>query len=151
MHFVKKKRLLKDLDDTCLLIESIGRDMISDAVCNILRGPLTRYTQHMCQYYDVLLTSAVDSSPIWNPITEVWESALLPLPMTSEGKIILVPNVIVRHRLSYQYDEYYTHYSYRAASEEWPPGNQGLLSSAKACEQPPPAAAGEIRTNSLTS
>jgi hypothetical protein len=62
--------LLKDLEDTCLLIEGIGRDMISDAVCNILRGPLIRYTQHMCQYYDVPLTPAVDSGPIWpGPLT----------------------------------------------------------------------------------
>jgi hypothetical protein len=30
--------------------------------------------------------------------------------MTKEGKIILVPKVIVRHRLSYEYNEYYTHY-----------------------------------------
>ena len=102
--------LLKDLEDTCLLIEGIGRDMVSDAVCNILRGPLIKYTQDMCQYYGVSLTPDVASGPIWNPEKEVWESALVPLPTTPEGKIILVPKVLVRHRLSYQYDEYYTHY-----------------------------------------
>jgi len=36
--------LLKDLEDTCLMIEGIGPDMVSDAVCNILRGPLIQYT-----------------------------------------------------------------------------------------------------------
>ncbi len=119
--------LLKDLEDTCLLIEGIGRDMISDAVCNILRGPLIHYTQHMCQYYDVPLTPAVDSGPIWNPVKEVWESTLLPLPMTSEGKVILVPKVLVRHRLSYQYDEYYTHYLLPAMQEDEIAARTGLV------------------------
>lgn len=102
--------LLKDLEDTCLLIPGIGRDMISDAVCNILRGPLIKYTQDVCQHYGIPLTPDISSGPIWNPELEVWESALVPLPMTSEGKVILVPKILVRHRLSYEYGEYYTHY-----------------------------------------
>ncbi|MCC8997411.1 MAG: hypothetical protein LM517_10285 [Nitrosomonas sp.] len=106
-----KSGLLKDLEDTCLLIEGIGRDMISDAVCNIIRGPLIKYTQDMCRYYGVPLTPNVASGPIWNPIKEVWESDFVELPMTTGfGKVILVPKVIVRHRLSYEYNEYYTHY-----------------------------------------
>lgn len=102
--------LLKDLEDTCLVIEGIGRDMISDAVCNILRGPLIKYTQDMCQYYGITLTPDVNSGPIWNAESGRWESSLVPLPMTPQGKVILVPKVLVRHRLNYQYDEYYTHY-----------------------------------------
>ena len=43
--------LLKDLEDTALLIPGVGSDMVSDAVCNILRGPLIRYTQDMCAHY----------------------------------------------------------------------------------------------------
>jgi hypothetical protein len=84
--------------------------MVSDAVCNILRGPLIKYTQDMCQYYDIALTPDIQSGPIWNLETEVWESALVPLPMTPKGKVILVPKVIVRHQLNYRFDQYYTHY-----------------------------------------
>jgi hypothetical protein len=110
--------LLKDLEDTCLLIDGIGRDMISDAVCNILRGPLIKYTQDMCVYYGIPLTPAVNSGPVWNAESGRWESALVPLPMTTQGKVILVPKVLVRHRLSYQYDEYYTHYLLPEMQEE---------------------------------
>lgn len=102
--------LLKDLEDTALLIPGIGTDMISDAVCNIIRGPLIKYTQDMCVYYGVPLTPEVDSGPIWNPQHEHWDHSLIPLPVTDYGKIILVPKILVRHRLSYQYDEYYRHY-----------------------------------------
>lgn len=105
-----KSGLLKDLEDTCLLIEGIGRDMISDAVCNIIRGPLIRYTQDICSYYGIPLTPNVVSGPIWNPHTEVWENKYVTLPMTSEGKLILVPKIFVRHRLSYGYQDYYQHF-----------------------------------------
>lgn len=102
--------LLQDLEDTCLLIDGIGPDMISDAMCNILRGPLIKYTQDMCVYYGVPLTPDVESGPVWNPEEERWERSLVPLPMTSEGKVILVPKVFVRRKVTYRSDEYYTHY-----------------------------------------
>lgn len=105
-----KSGLLKDLEDTCLLIEGIGRDMISDAVCNIIRGPLIRYTQDISRYYGIPLTPNVVSGPIWNSQSEAWESKYVSLPMTSEGKIILVPKIFVRHKLSYESREYYQHY-----------------------------------------
>jgi hypothetical protein len=106
-----KSGLLKDLEDTCLLIEGIGRDMVSDAVCNIIRGPLIKYTQDMCRYYGIALTPNVASGPTWNPAAEAWESTFVELPTTTRhGKLVLVPKVAVRHRLSYEYNEYYTHY-----------------------------------------
>ncbi|MCE9687996.1 hypothetical protein LZP73_17615 [Shewanella sp. AS16] len=102
--------LLQDLEDTALLIHGIGTDMISDAVCNILRRPLIKYTQDMCRYYGIPLTQNVESGPLWNPKKEVWETTFVDLPTTSYGKVILVPKVLVRTRLSYQYDEYYRYY-----------------------------------------
>jgi hypothetical protein len=83
--------LLKDLEDTALLIPGIGTDMISDAVSNIIRGPLIKYTQDMCMYYGIPLTPDVASGLIWNPQRELWEESLIPLPMTDFGKVILVP------------------------------------------------------------
>lgn len=105
-----KTGLLRDLEDTALLIPGIGTDMISDAVCNILRGPLIRYTQDMCAFYGVPLTPDIDSGPIWNPEKGGWETALVPLPMTPFGKVILVPKILVRQRLNYRFDQYYRHF-----------------------------------------
>ncbi|MCP1642995.1 hypothetical protein J2T41_002614 [Pseudomonas citronellolis] len=102
--------LLRDLEDTALLIPGIGADMISDAVCNIIRGPLIKYTQDMCVYYGIPLTDGIPSGPMWNPQTERWEQEFVPLPMTDFGKVIFVPKVLVRFRLSYSFNEYYSHY-----------------------------------------
>lgn len=101
--------LLKDLEDTALLIPGIGTDMISDAVCNIIRGPLIKYTQDMCLFYGVPLTPDIASGPVWNPQDERWDESLIPLPMTDHGKVILVPKILVRQRLSLRYDDYYRH------------------------------------------
>lgn len=122
-----KSGLLKDLEDTCLLIEGIGRDMISDAVCNIIRGPLIKYTQDVSSYYGLPLTPNVVSGPIWNPHTETWENKYVSLPMTNEGKIILVPKIFVRHRLSYEYQEYYQHYLLPEMQHDELQRNTGLV------------------------
>lgn len=105
-----KSGLLQDLEDTALLIDGIGTDMISDAVSNILRGPLIKYTQDVCKYYGVKLTEDIPSGPIWNPRDEKWEQGYVSLPMTNEGKVILVPKIIVRHKITYQHEEYHRHF-----------------------------------------
>jgi hypothetical protein len=102
--------LLEDLEDTALLIEGIGTDMISDAISNILRGPLLKYTQDMCNYYGIPLTPDVASGPVWNPQDERWEEYLIPQPITDFGRVTLVPKILVRHRLTYDSGHYYRHY-----------------------------------------
>lgn len=105
-----KTGLLKDFEDACLFIEGVGPDRISDAICNILRGPLIRYTQDMCQYYGIPLTANIDSGPVWNPYSNSWENDLIDLPTTCYGSILLVPKIAVRQKFSYDYQSYYTHY-----------------------------------------
>ncbi|WP_207888481.1 hypothetical protein [Pseudomonas sp. 30_B] len=100
--------LLQDLEDTCLVIEGIGSDMISDAICNILRGPLIEYTQEMCRYYGIPMQPNIPSGPIWDG--SQWTQRFTELPMTPKGKIILVPKIIARYNLSFRSDEYYRHY-----------------------------------------
>lgn len=102
--------LLVDLEDTCLLIEGIGPDRISDAVCNIIRAQLIKYTQDMCQYYGIPMTNSVDSGPIWDPASNNWNDNLISLPTTPYGKLILVPKNTVRHKFTYDSQGYYTHY-----------------------------------------
>lgn len=119
--------LLKDLEDTALLIAGIGTDMISDAVSNILRGPLIKYTQEMCEYYGIKLNPNIDSGPIWDPHKGKWHNEFVSLPMTKYGKVILVPKLLVRHRLCLQYDEFYTHYLLPEMQDEHLRNNSSLV------------------------
>ncbi|WP_272664607.1 hypothetical protein [Providencia sp. PROV174] len=127
--------LLKDLEDTALLIPGIGIDMISDAVCNILRGPFIRYTQNMCEYYGVKLEKNIASGSIWDAHKQCWYDELVSLPKTSYGKVILVPKNLVRHQLSYDSDEYYRHYLLPAMQEEHLNSNSSLVQVLKSGER----------------
>lgn len=122
-----KSGLLEDLEDTALLIEGINTDKISDAVCNILRGPLIKYTQDMCKYYGVPLTQNVVSGRIWDANLKKWEDNYVDLPMTSEGKVILVPKILVRRDITYKYDSYYRDYLLPAMQEEHLQNNSSLV------------------------
>lgn len=122
-----KTGLLKDFEDACLFIPGVGPDRISDAVCNILRGPLVRYTQDMCHYYGIPLQPDVDSGPIWNTLNNRWENELIELPVTPFGKILLVPKIAVRHRLVYDAQNYYTHYLLPAMQEHEKSLNSALV------------------------
>ncbi len=105
-----KSGLLEDLEDTALLIEGVGKDMISDAVCNIIRGPLIEYTQIMCHEYGIPLTPDVPSGSVWDSTSRTFSSFYTELPVTNKGPVILVPKILVRYDISYRYDEYYAHY-----------------------------------------
>lgn len=102
--------VLKDLEDTALLIDGVGPDMISDAVCNIIRGPLIEYTQDMCRYYGIPMASGVASGPMWDLREERWVASFVELPMPDGEKLVLVPKAIVRLAASYDVGEYYRHY-----------------------------------------
>jgi hypothetical protein len=119
--------LLRDLEDTVLMIPGIGPDMLSDAVSNIIRGPLLRYTQDMCAYYGIPTMADVDSGPIWNPVAERWDHVFLPLPVTKDTRLVLVPKILVRRRIAYDYTKYYRHYLLPAMQREELNANSGLV------------------------
>ncbi|WP_083965806.1 restriction endonuclease [Dokdonella koreensis] len=102
--------VVHDLEDTILFVDGVGPDMLSDAVCNIIRGPLIQYTQQACSYYGIPLTAGVDSGPVWNTRDEKWENSLIDLPMTKQGPLILIPKIIARVKQIYGHDEYYRHF-----------------------------------------
>jgi hypothetical protein len=102
--------LLEDLEDTILMVPGIADDRVSDISVNLMRGPLIRYTQEMAEYHGVPLVADVDSGPLWDPMEKEWYSEFVSLPMTPAGKLLLVPKGIVRHRMTYDLEEYYRHY-----------------------------------------
>lgn len=57
----------------------------------------------------------------------MWESTLVPLPVTDEGTVILVPKIIVRHKVSYEYPAYYTHYLLPEMQDAEIQANTGLV------------------------
>lgn len=101
--------LLEDLEDTALFIEQIGPDIISDITTNVCKGMLLAYTQSACLRHGIPLEE-VPSGPAWDPARREWESGFTQLPMTSSGRLLLVPKVLVRYRQHLDQGEYYRRY-----------------------------------------
>lgn len=102
--------LLQDLEETALLVPGIDKDRVSDISTNIIREQLIEYTQAAADYYEIPLVNGVDSGPLWNQAAQRWDSRFERLPVTDEGKLLLVPKAIVRKKLDYNGSEYFNHY-----------------------------------------
>jgi len=109
--------LIEDLEDTVLLIEGIGPDVVSDITTNIIRGPLIEYTQLMCSQHGIPMEADVDSGSVWSSTEKKWSNKFVDLPVTEFGKLLLVPKAIVRRRLAYDGDDYYRNYILPALEE----------------------------------
>jgi hypothetical protein len=106
-----KSGLLTDLEDTILMIDGIGSDMISDIATNVIRGQLVAYTQSQCRDLGIPMEAAIyPGGPFWDPETETWRQDLVELPRAGGPPLLLVPKCIVRLRMDYDADEYYDHY-----------------------------------------
>lgn len=122
-----KTGLLKDLEDTALLIEGIDKDMVSDMVTNIIRFPLIEYTKDMAKEYNIPLTESVDSGPLWNSEKKEWFSKFENLPSLNNSKLLLVPKVIVRKTITYNQSEYYNQFILTALQEREIRANTSLV------------------------
>jgi hypothetical protein len=119
--------LLVDLEDTALLVEGISRDRVSDITTNIIREPLIAYTQDVARYYGIPLKQGVVSGALWNPQRHEWWVDHVELPMGPRGRIILVPKAIVRRKLDFDQNEYYTHFVLPFMEQVELSANSGLV------------------------
>jgi len=119
--------LLEDLEDTVLMVKGVSVDIVSDIATNIIREALIQYTQEMCEWYGIPMQEDVDSGPMWNSRSKEWESKFVRLPMTSSGKLLLIPKAIVRRHLSYDAKEYFQHYLLSHLQQVELSANSGLV------------------------
>ena len=100
--------LLVNLEDTALLVEGIGPDIVSDITTNLIRLPLVEYTQEMCSQHGIPMLPNVWVGLIWDPAKESWTNETrASLPMVSGRRLLLVPKAIVRRKMEYDAREYY--------------------------------------------
>ncbi|MGY2079717.1 hypothetical protein [Modestobacter sp. SYSU DS0657] len=102
--------LVKDLEDTALLIEGVREDRISDVTTNIIRRQLIEFTQDTATYHGIPMQPGVAVGPYWDAATRQWRQQAFTLPVTQHGPLILVPKAIVRRSLFFNPSEYYRHY-----------------------------------------
>jgi hypothetical protein len=102
--------LLKDLEETALLVDGIRHDIVSDMTTVLIRPLLIEFTREICAQYEIA-TEEVVSGALWNPDDRVWlPSTEVDLPVAGGRRLILVPKVIVRRVPAYDVDDYFNNY-----------------------------------------
>lgn len=123
--------LIEDLEDTILMVDGIGDDIVSDITTNLIRPALIEYTQAVCNTYRIPLTSGVDSGPLWDPAQQAWHNEFTSLPVVDHRKLLLVPKVVVRRKMDYSASEYYNDYILQHLSNIELSANTELVRMAK--------------------
>lgn len=105
-----KSGLLRDLEETALMIEGVRYDRISDIATNILRAKLLEYTQEMASKYSLPLVQDVYVGPVFDHKQGKWKTEYSSCLMADNRPLVLVPKSIVRRNLFFDPGEYYTHF-----------------------------------------
>lgn len=101
--------MLRDLEDSALMVPGIDKDIISDVTTCVIRRYLIDYTQQQCEFHEIEM-ELQDSRPMWNGSTGGWDSEDVPLPRAADNTLLLVPKSIVRARLTMNKGKYYRGY-----------------------------------------
>lgn len=105
-----KTGLLKDIEDTALLIPGIGKDKISDIVTNICLPLLVEYTIEQAKLHNIPV-QPVGKFMTWNPTDARWqEGDEFQLPVHDGVPILLVPKVITNIEMAINGSDYYYKY-----------------------------------------
>jgi hypothetical protein len=126
--------LVRDLEDTALMIDGVASDVISDIVTNIIREPLIEYTQAMCAAYGIP-TEEIASGLMWSPTARRWQAKLTQQPVVDKKRLLLVPKALVRRTITYNADSYYSLYLLEKIQEEQ--AAEGLVRILKSGETRP--------------
>lgn len=127
--------LIKDLEDTALMIDGIASDVISDIVTNIIREPLLEYTVEMANQYGIPLEPH-GTRKLWDAQAKKWVVKDMPQAIVNGKRLMLVPKAIVRKSISFDAGEYYNKYLLEQLQEE--EASQGLVRILKNGEHRPP-------------
>lgn len=142
--------LIRDLEDTALLIDGIASDVISDIVTNIIREPLLEYTIEMANQYGIPLQTRI-TRKLWDTQVKRWVVKDMPQAITiingREQRLLLVPKAIVRKSISYDAGVYYNQYLVEQLQEE--EMDRGFVRVIKSTGEEKPPTKKSIKENHL--
>lgn len=102
--------MLKDLDDSAMFVEGVGRDIVSDITTCVIRAHLIDYTQRMCLFWGIPMEQQV-AGPVWDSGSLSWNKELaVDLPRADGDRLLLVPKGIVRLDMTVDLGKYYRGY-----------------------------------------
>jgi hypothetical protein len=105
-------------EEMALFQGRIGPDLVSDIVCNVLKGRFIKYTQAVCKRHKGIKTKSIPiKHASWSRKNRRWESsaAVLPYNPWTNSAILLVPKAFLRELPSIEGDGFWEYaFAYEA-------------------------------------
>ncbi|HEX2903357.1 MAG TPA: hypothetical protein VHO01_07850, partial [Jatrophihabitans sp.] len=121
-----------------LFVEGIDRDINSDIVTNIIRGPLIDFTVTMAQRYAIPVRQGFAMEE-WDGRAKRWVGRTADLPFADSRPLLLVPRTFVRRRRgTFSADRYYRHYVLPEIQQQHLNSNSNLVRVLKSGVVRPP-------------
>lgn len=106
-----KTGILKDLEDTALLIRGIDKDKISDMITNIIMPLLIQFTNEQTALHGIEQFTIHKTCHFWDSRTKKWvRTSSFKLPMNDGKPLLLVPELIVNDELAVNSGDFYNKY-----------------------------------------
>ncbi|MEU3645545.1 hypothetical protein AB0E59_19340 [Lentzea sp. NPDC034063] len=130
--------VLSDLEETALFVEGVDRDIISDVISNIIRGPLIDFTNSMATKYSIPVTDGFHMLE-WDRQARAWTQRVCSLPAPEGDPLILIPRMFVRRRSgTFSAQTYYRHFVVPVLQDEHYAANSELVRLLKSGARRPP-------------
>ena len=106
-----KTKVLKDLEDTALLIPGIHKDKISDMITNIIMPLLIEFSNEQAKIHGMPLVPVKVPTYFWDPATRKWFRAQpFMLPEYNGKPVLLVPKQLLNKELAVNSHVFYNKY-----------------------------------------
>lgn len=105
--------VIKHLEESSLVCEGIGKDIISDITISLVKRQLIEFTGMICQKYGIPVKRSSEKLTYYCNITHQWKLDYFELPYVIdsnsnlESYIILIPASIVPEQVSYDHSLFY--------------------------------------------
>lgn len=101
-----------DLQQSSLVCEGIGKDIISDITISLVKLQLIEFTNKVCQKYSIPVKTVSEKITYYCNINNEWKSKNFELPHVIdngvESYLILIPEKIVPEKVSYNHSLFYS-------------------------------------------
>lgn len=104
--------VIKHLEESSLVCEGIGKDIISDITISLVKLQLIEFTNKVCQKYSIPVKTVSEKITYYCNINNEWKSKNFELPHVMdngvESYLILIPEKIVPEKVSYNHSLFYS-------------------------------------------
>lgn len=98
--------LVKDLEDSVIFVDGVGKDRLSDITANVIRGQLLEYTKTQCSNWKIPMNGS-SQYVFWDTNTRSWQHRTDKALVIDHQPVLLVPKWCVSKYKKFNHGRYF--------------------------------------------